>query len=169
MEEIEITIKVTHRQLITLQNIIRRSTKDLLSEMDELTIFNPQYSISCCELENLAALNNKLTDAIISSSQKQEDNELAEDNESQSDCRIKLTLLSHLGIVSGDEIKYDNGDTFIVDNPNLRACVKYKGENVSLNYLIKNVYKNGGGHAYSHFWYQGRKLSDISNDMKKRG
>ena len=36
MEEIEITIKVTHRQLITLQNIIRRSTKDLLSEMDEL-------------------------------------------------------------------------------------------------------------------------------------
>lgn len=169
MEEIEITIKVTHRQLITLQNIIKRSTKDLLSEMDELTIFNPQYSISCCELENLAALNNKLTDAIISSSQKQEDNEPTEDNESQSDCRIKLTLLSHLGVVSGDEIKYDNGDTFIVDNPSIRACVKYKGENVSLNYLIKNVYKNGGGHAYSHFWYQGRKLSDISNDMKKRG
>lgn len=169
MEEIEITIKVTHRQLITLQNIIKRSTKDLLSEMDELTIFNPQYSISCCELENLAALNNKLTDAIISSSQKQEDNEPTEDNEIQSDCRIKLTLLSYLGIVSGDEIKYDNGDTFIVDNPNLRACIKYKGENVSLNYLIKNVYKNGGGHAYNHFWYQGRKLSDISNDMKKRG
>lgn len=169
MEEIEITIKVTHRQLITLQNIIKRSTKDLLCEMDELTIFNPQYSISCCELENLAALNNKLTDAIISSSQKQEDDEPAEDNEIQSDCRIKLTLLSHLGIVSGDEIKYDNGDTFIVDNPNLRACIKYKGENVSLNYLIKNVYKNGGGHAYNHFWYQGRKLSDISNDMKKRG
>lgn len=169
MEEIEITFKVTHRQLITLQNIIRRSTKDLLSDMDELTIFNPQYSISCCELENLAALNNKLTDAIISSSQMQDDDELTEDNESQSDCRIKLTLLSHLGIVSGDEIKYDNGDTFIVDNPNLRACIKYKGENVSLNYLIKNVYKSGGGHAYNHFWYQGRKLSDISNDMKKRG
>lgn len=180
MEEIEITINVTHRQLITLQNIIRRSTKDLLSEMDELTIFNPQYSISCCELENLAALNNKLTDAIISSSQKQDDDEIDEescvypklwitDNKSKNDCRIKLTLLSHLGIVSGDEIKYDNGDTFIVDNPNLRACIKYKGENVSLNYLIKNVYKNGGGHAYSHFWYQGRKLSDISNDMKKRG
>lgn len=169
MEEIEITIKVTHRQLITLQNIIRRSTKDLLSEMDELTIFNPQYSINCCELENLASLNNKLTDAIISSSQNQDDNELTEDNESQSDCRIKLTLLSHLGIISGDEIKYDNGDTFIVDNPNLRACVKYKGENVSLNYLIKNVYKSGSGHAYNHFWYQGKKLSDISNDIKKRG
>lgn len=169
MEEIEITIKVTQRQLITLQNIIRKSTKDLLSEMDELTIFNPQYSINCCELENLTSLNSKLTDAIISSSQKQDCDEPAEDNESQCDCRIKLTLLSHLGIVSGDEIKYDNGDTFIVDNPNLRACVKYKGKNVSLNYLIKNVYNGNGGHAYNHFWYQGRKLSDISNDIKKRG
>ena len=168
----ETALKLTKTEIRLLMNIIKDRTNDTFEELNALHVFHSDYSIKLSEMEMLISLRRKFSDAFISIiSPSNESCEQSDDEqESKGDKKLKVVkLICDLGIKEGDYITYENGDEYLVIDTKHRKCVNYKGKAYSLCEIIQNVYNLNTNHAYEHFWFQGKKLSDLSKEAKQRG